>query len=163
MPDHCPGCGLPVTGGRVGCRALYDRLAARALSDPVYARYQICAFDTYCMQHLESYCQSAKSYAAHLTRLCCGLEHAGDPHVYSAIQHWLNGTVNLVKPALLTDLGSLTVAHITNNTSADGFAHQVHAWAENVWEAYTPQHELARTWIESALQSSSTRRRGVEQ
>jgi hypothetical protein len=155
MPERCPGCGLAVADGRKDCQAIYAELAARALSDPEYARHQNIVFDTYCMQHLEIYCQSAKSYAAHLTRLCCGLEYAGDPYVYTAIQRWLNGPVNLVKPALLHPLGSLTIAYIPGASCVEKFAQRVQVWAENVWEAYEPQHELARAWIQSALRSNS--------
>lgn len=50
------------------------------------------------MQHPDTYCRSAKSCAAHLTRLRRGLEHGADPKVYRAIQRWLNGAVALEKP-----------------------------------------------------------------
>ncbi|GAC1654933.1 MAG: hypothetical protein NVS4B8_30120 [Herpetosiphon sp.] len=49
-----------------------------AFDDLRYAAVRNCAFDAYCMQHIEPYCHSAKSYAAHLTRLCCGIEYGGD-------------------------------------------------------------------------------------
>jgi hypothetical protein len=153
MTESCPGCGLCVAAGRAGCQALYDGLAARALANPAFARWQVLAFDSYCMQHLETYCQSPKSYAAHLTRLCCGLEYNGDAQVYAAIQRWLNGAIVLDKPARLNHLGSLTVEHAAGDFSAEAFGQRVLAWARNVWEAYTPQHELARAWIDSARQT----------
>jgi hypothetical protein len=53
--------------------------SARAYTDPAYATLRDLAFDAYYMQHVERYGRSAKSYAAHLARLCCGLEHHGDP------------------------------------------------------------------------------------
>ena len=153
MPEECPGCGLRVAGSRAGCQALYDRLAARALNSPAFAGVQPLAFDAYCMQHLEPYCRSAKSYAAHLTRLACGLEYGGDPRVYAAIQRWMNGAVALSKPARLAHLGSLRVADASAEDAA-AYQRQVRAWAENVWEAYRPQHALAREWITSALRGS---------
>ncbi|HTP07527.1 MAG TPA: DUF5946 family protein [Anaerolineae bacterium] len=149
--EKCPACGAVVTGGRDGCQAVFDQLTAHAYADLAYASVRDLAFDTYCMQHLETYCRSAKSYAAHLTRLCCGLEYAGNPRVYEAIQHWLNGTAKVEKPQVLGDLGSLTVMNVRDAPTAKEYIRVVRAWAANVWEAYRSQHDFARTWIETAL------------
>jgi hypothetical protein len=155
--EPCPGCGALIEDGRAGCQAAYEGLALRALNEPVFARVQPLAFDTYCMQHLETYCRSAKSYAAHLTRLCCGVEHAGDPAVYAAIQRWLNGKVQLDKPAVLPNRGNLTVKDADEALAAGRFELTVRAWAENVWQAYAPQHALAHAWIQSAIQNAPHR------
>lgn len=149
--DRCPACGALVSGGRDGCQALFDELTAYAFANPAYAVRRELAFDTYCMQHLESYCHSAKSYAAHLTRLCCGQEYGGDPKVYQAIQKWLNGEISLEKPQLLTQLGSMTVADVRKARTAEEHARLVHDWAANVWEAYRSQHDVAHGWITAAL------------
>lgn len=140
-----------VSGGRDGCQALFDELTAQAFADPAYAVWRELAFDTYCMQHLESYCRSVKSYAAHLTRLCCGLEYGGDPRIYKAIQKWLNGAIGLEKPPLLSQLGSLTVAEVRQARTAEEHAQRVHDWAALVWDAYQAQHDIARAWIKAAL------------
>jgi Family of unknown function (DUF5946) len=71
----CPECGVLVDGRRASCQVLFDELSAQAYADLQYAASQQLAFDTYCMRHVDPYCRSAKSYAAHLTRLCCGLEY----------------------------------------------------------------------------------------
>jgi Family of unknown function (DUF5946) len=71
----CPECGALIDGGRADCQVLFDELSAQAYADLQYAASQTLAFDTYCMQHVDPYCRSAKSCAAHLTRLCCGLEY----------------------------------------------------------------------------------------
>ena len=149
--DRCPACGALVSGGRDGCQSLFDELTAHAVANPAYAVRRELAFDTYCMQHLESYCRSAKSYAAHLTRLCCGLEYGGDPKVYEAIQKWLNGAARLEKPPVLAQLGSLTVADVRKAGTAEEHARLVHDWATNVWEAYRSQYDIARAWITAAL------------
>ena len=149
--ENCPACGAPVSGGRDGCQALFDALTAQALVHLASAVQRDLAFDTYCMQHLESYCRSAKSYAAHLTRLCCGLEYDGDPKVYAAIQKWLNGAVQLEKPPVLTHLGALTVVDVCHAQTQAEHIRLVQAWAASVWEAYRSQHEIARTWINAAL------------
>lgn len=147
----CPDCGAPVLGGQEGCQALWDAIAAPALTDLQYASMRDLAFDAYCMQHLERYCRSAKSYAAHLTRLCCGLEYAGNPQVYAAIQKWLNGASTVSRPQDLPFLGKITVADVAAAQTGDAFKKLVHKWAESVWEAYSPQQALARSWIRLAL------------
>lgn len=149
--DRCPACGALVRGGRDGCQALFDELTAQALAHPAYAVRRELAFDAYCMQHLESYCRSAKSYAAHLTRLCCGLAHGGDPKVYAAIQKWLNGAVKLEKPPVLAQLGSMTVVDVRQARTAEEHARLVSDWATTVWEAYRSQHAIAHAWIAAAL------------
>ena len=147
----CPDCGAPVPGGREGCQALWNAIAAQAFTDLQYASVRDLAFDAYCMQHLERYCRSAKSYAAHLTRLCCGLEYAGNPQVYAAIQNWLNGTPPVSRPQDLPFLGKITVADVAAAQTGDAFRMLAHEWAESVWEAYTPQQALARSWVRLAL------------
>lgn len=149
--DSCPDCGASVTGGRAGCQALWEEITVQAYSDLRYAAVYNLAFDTYCMQHLDTYCRSAKSYAAHLTRLCCGLEHSGNPAIYAAIQKWLNGSVSIEKPESLSHLGHLTIADVQAARTGEEFTRCVQAWAESVWDAYTAQHDIARTWIETAL------------
>lgn len=138
-------------GGRKGCQALFDRLAAQAYSDLRYMGVYAIAFDAYCMQHLERYCRSAKSYAAHLTRLCCGLEYDGNQEIYAAIQKWLNGPVAIEKPQPPKDLGQATIADVQRASSVREHKRLVRDWAESVWEAYATQHELAHSWIKSAF------------
>ncbi len=153
--EKCPACSATVEGGRTGCQALWDEIAAQAYSDIRYAAVRDLAFDAYCMQHLETYCRSAKSYAAHLSRLCCGIEYGSDPTIYAAIQKWLNGAVSIEKPPTLPYPGRLTVADVHAARTAEEQVKLAHAWAENVWEAYAVQHDIARLWIKAALKHSS--------
>ena len=150
-PDRCPECGASISGGRAACQALFNEISGRAYSNPSYAATYNLAFDAYCMQHLEPYCRSAKSYAAHLTRLCCGLEYAGNPKVYAAIQKWLNGSLAIEKPEGLSFRGGMTVADVSLARNAEEHIKRVHEWAQSVWDAYTVQHDLARAWIQTAL------------
>ena len=160
--EVCPACGAVAAGGRDGCQTVFDALTVRAYADVAYASVRDLAFDTYCMQHLESYCRSAKSYAAHLMRLYCGLEYNGDPRVYEAIQHWLNGSVKIEKPQVLSHLGTMTVADVRQAQTAEEHARLVRVWAANVWEAYRAQHDLAHAWIATALaaREGTTSKRG---
>lgn len=149
--NNCPDCGAPVDDGRAGCQSLFDELRDRAYLEPAYARRQMLAFDAYCMQHLETYCRSAKSYMAHLARLCCGIENDGDQRIYEAINRSLDGSVALEKPPVLSDFGSMTVADLRNAATPDDYAERVERWAGSVWDAYTSQQEIARAWIRSAM------------
>ena len=74
-------------------------------ADVRYGRVYRVAFDAYCMQHPEDYGASARSYAAHLVGLCCGVERAGDAKAYRAIPHWLNGPKTIEKPDAPADRG----------------------------------------------------------
>jgi hypothetical protein len=156
FPEKCPACGAAAAGGRDGCQAVFDELTVHAYADLAYASVRDLAFDAYCMQHLESYCRSAKSYAAHLMRLCCGLEYEGNPQSYEAIQQWLSGAAKIEKPQVLSRLGSMTVVDVRNAPNAEDHTRLVRAWAANVWEAYRSQHDLARSWIKAALAAKDT-------
>jgi hypothetical protein len=130
---------------------MWDEISARAYTDSGYAATRDLAFDAYCMQHPERYCRSAKSYAAHLTRLCCGLEYGGDPKVYTALQKWLNGTVDIVKPEPPNFRGQMTVADLWAARTLKEHIRFVHDWANGVWKAYAAQQDIARSWIRAAL------------
>ena len=152
--DRCPDCGAEVEGGRGGCRALWHELfyGAGARGGGLQ---QAGAFDAYCLQHVEQYCASAKSYAAHLTRMCCTMEYGDSPKIHAAIQRWLNGNRRLDKPEILPFLGALTVADVYQAERAPEWGRVARRWIEEVWAAYAPQHELARAWIEQALASGA--------
>jgi hypothetical protein len=150
--DRCPDCHAPVSGGRQACQALFDTLAAQVYSDLQRAAVHQLAFDAYCMQHPDSYGLSAKSYAAHLTRLCCGVEFGGDHRIYRAIPRWLSGAAPVQKPAVPDFRGTLTVASVAAATDSQEYARLVDAWARDVWSAYAHQQALARDWIAQAME-----------
>lgn len=150
---NCPACGAPGVGGRMGCQAHFDQIGYRAASDPKIAAVHDLAFDTYCMQHVETYCVSAKSYAAHLTRLCCGIEYHGDRAVYAALPRWLNGKVDLEKPPILSKRGAMTIADVLTDDDVDAQIKRIREWANVVWSAYHSQHAIAHVWIKAALES----------
>ncbi len=149
--DHCPECGGRVAGGRGGCQALFDEITYGVGTEPRITAIHRLALDTYCMQHVESYCESAKSYAAHLMGLCWGIDHLGESAPNARILRSLDGSVRLVKPPVLSHRGSITLPDVMAAyhaaDSVDELVKQVHAWAKNVWEAYASQHELARAWL----------------
>lgn len=146
--ETCPECGAQVMGGRAGCQGLWDAFAFQALADFRLAAVHALAFDAYCMQHVETYCVSAKSYAAHLTRLCVGVEHGGDPALYAALQRWYHA--GLVKPDILTVRGQMTIADIQSVDDIPAKIAKAREWAAQVWAVYGGQHALAREWVEAA-------------
>jgi len=151
--NHCPDCGAQVTGGRDGCHALIDEMMAQAHADVRYAAAYRLAFDAYCLQHPDKYCVSKKSYVAHLIGLCHGLEHHGNPATYWAIPQWLNKPRTLDRPSPPPTRGNMTVADAHGASSPEEHARRVRRWAESVWRAYQPQHELARRWLQQALKA----------
>ena len=103
--------------------------------------------DSYALQHPEEYGRSAKSYAAHLLGLCCGVEHAGDQRLYWSIARWLDGPRPIVKPTLLSVRGGSTIAEVALTDTDALYATRVRAWAKDVWDGYREQHALARQWL----------------
>ncbi len=149
--DRCASCGAAVDGGEAACQALFNELGARAFSDPGLASVQQLVVDAYCLQHPEPYCHSAKSYAAHLTRMCIGLEQGGNSDSYAAIPRWLNGPVSLQKPEAPSFRGRMTIADLAAANGVAEHTRVAQEWARDVWQAYAAQHELARQWIQQAL------------
>jgi len=154
--DLCPRCGAPADG-EAGCRARLDALMARAADDPRFARAYRGAVEAYAMQHVETFGVSAKSYAAHLTGLCCVVEHAADPDVFAAIARWLNGSVPLAKPELVGERGRLTILDASAAPEPAAHAAAVRDWAADVWNAYRAQHALAHRWLEAAGRAPARR------
>ncbi len=143
----CPDCGAHVKYGHNGCRKLWDEFSVRVLSDTRLVPLRDMAFDTYCMQHLERYCTSPKSYMAHLTRLCCWLEFKGDGRVLDGIRRSLDGTVRLPIPKPPAPHWTLTVADIIAVKDTEPCMKLIRQWAEDVWQTYADQHLPAREWI----------------
>jgi len=138
-------------GGAAGCEALFNELGARDFSDPRYGATHELLVDAYCLQHPEPYCHSAKSYAAHLTRMCCGLEYGGKREIYAAIPRWMSGPAKIERPETLAQRGTMTITDLRAATTPEEHKRIVRKWAENVWQAYAPQHEMARRWLKDAL------------
>lgn len=131
---------------------------ARAAADVRYARAYRSAVEAYAMQHVERFGVSAKSYAAHLTGLCCVVEHDADPAMFAAIARWLSGSSPVEKPALIPPpRGHRTLADARAAEEPEAHAAAVRAWAADVWNAYREQYALAHRWLEEATHSPARR------
>ncbi|HKW89940.1 MAG TPA: DUF5946 family protein [Candidatus Acidoferrales bacterium] len=149
--ESCESCGAPNIGGSAGCRALFNQIGARSYENPGYAAVHELLVDTYCLQHPEPYCHSAKSYAAHLTRMCCGIERGGDRKTYRAIHIWLSGPAKIERPENIPSRGTVTITHVQAARNVEEHQKFIREWAESVWKAYASQHALARQWLAAAL------------
>ena len=146
--ESCPLCGAPV-GGRQACQDIFNELSARAWSTPGRGSVHNLVVDTYAMQHSEEYGRSVKSFVAHLTALCCGVEAAGDGGLYWQIPRWLDGHVDLARPHDLPHRGSMTIADVRNPAREEEYPELVRRWASDVWQAYGSLHGTAREWLEA--------------
>jgi hypothetical protein len=144
----CPSCGARL-GGRQGCQSAFDQLSADAWTSPVRGAVHNLVVDTYAMQHPEEYGRSPKSYATHVTALCCGIEHADDQKLYWAISRWLDGPATVDKPPLIPRRGSLSIADVYAVAREAEYADLVRRWAGEVWAAYADQQKLARKWLDA--------------
>ena len=157
ISDMCAGCGLAIEGGTEGCQALFDEMTLRALSDVRYARLHRLSVDVYAMQHPDRYGRSAKSFAAHLTGLCCGVEFGGSETVNAAVQRWLSGSVPITRPTEPAQRGAMTIADVLAAEGPAEHAGAVERWARTTWDAYAALHALARAWIATALREAPER------
>lgn len=145
----CTECGALVPAECHSCDAFLQLVMMKSAGPP--ARVLI---DSFAMQHPKRSCKSAKSYAAHLAGLCCGVEYGGSEKVYSAIGRWLSGPaerIGLMRPHEPEFRGTLTLRHVYDADVGTNVEPRLREWATDVWEAYTSQHDIARRWIETAL------------
>ena len=158
--DRCSGCGLVVEGGDEGCNARFQQLTGRSFGDVRFGRLHSMVVDTYCLQHPDRYCLSAKSLAAHLCGLCWTMERGGDTGMPNmALRHWLDGTVSLVKPKLPAERGEFTIGDVDGPDDPAAFEKAVIIWAGAVWAAYEPLHTTARQWLDEAMASGPSGQR----
>ena len=155
MREPCTGCGLVLEGGTAACQGLFQELIARDFSDVLYFAVHRLAVDAYALQHPERYGRSAKSLAAHLTGVCCAMEHDGSPEINAAVQRWLNGRSPISRPEVPAFRGAMTIADVLRAPDPAAHADAVRRWARSTWEAWSALHPLARRWIAEATRGAS--------
>jgi hypothetical protein len=107
--------------------------------------------DTYCLQHPEDYCASAKSLAAHLVGLCWILEAGAHPGLGpDKLHRWLSGNTSLGKPPIPSSRGSMTIGDLPQSSGPEEWERAVEHWARSTWDAYAELHPLAREWMKQA-------------
>lgn len=149
MNTPCPGCGS-AEGGEA-CRARFDEAVARDFGDPDFFSVHRMLVDTYCLQHPDDFCVSAKSLAAHLTGLCLILEEGASAAAGAAfLRDWLDGERALDKPAVPAERGRTILADLAGIGAPSAWRHAVRRWADSTWDAYSELHPLARRWAAEA-------------
>lgn len=158
VDSKCTECGATVPDEFASCdelfRSILMPLGLRLAESPDVAVLHRLIVDTFSMQHPKRSRKSAKSYAAHSTDLCCGVEYNGVQSVNAALQRWLNGpaeAIGITRPAEPDYRGALTIRYVYDAETEAEFTVRVHEWAKEVWEAYSSQHEIARNWIRKAI------------
>ena len=150
--EQCTGCGLAIAGGTQGCQALFSDFRIREARELARDyRSTRLAVDVYCLQHPDRYCVSAKSLAAHLTGVCWAMERDGSEGGLRILQQWLNSPGSLVKPPLPAARGSLTISTVAASKTPDDYVVRLKRWADSTWAAYAALHDIARGWVDTAL------------
>jgi len=144
----CRSCGAVPATGFADCQAMWDQLLAESFSNFAYARLHRAIVDAYSLQHPDPYCKSAKSYAAHLTGMCCAVEHGGAPAVNAAVQAWLSTNPAIDKPDVPAARGRLTIVSVLEPETPSEITAALETWFDDVWGAYEAQHGITREWIQ---------------
>jgi hypothetical protein len=155
----CPGCGglFPEIDGPThrymesspGCWAAFGAVLAREYSDPTYFEIHRLTVDAYAVQHPgHPSRQSIQSVGLHLIRLCLHFEQKLPPakaneaiKAAARVKHiftWLEPPPSL---------GSLTVADVVGQDTAETHKPTVRAWAMSAWQAWSMQHNIIRQWL----------------
>jgi hypothetical protein len=164
VSEPCPGCGLAYPQGGVpthayfgaspGCWARYGVLLAREYADAALMRWHRLTVDAYAAQHPGvPGRRSAQSVHVHLVGLCLALEHGTEPAaIATAMQRMADGRTHawLEPPALATAVG---LPEVIEAVEGPGYGDTVRAWAEAVWQAWSPHHSTIRAEAEAALPS----------
>jgi hypothetical protein len=146
-------------GGREACQKLFDEVIALQFSDPTYSSANRTAVDCYCLQHPVAYCASFKSFAAHLTGLCCAMTHDADPEMMRAVHMGLDTRQDRSRPPFVERRGELTIDSVHRTADAAGHHAAVRAWANSLWDAWAEYHELAEQLLREAVEAVRSRKR----
>lgn len=130
------------------CWAAFGRVLAKEYSDQRFFAVHRLTVDSYAVQHPgQPSRQSIQSVGVHLVRLCLFLEQnldpakANDAMLAAAKQkstyHWLEPPPSL---------GALTAADIEAASDADGHILRVRQWADQMWQVWSPYHQVIRQW-----------------
>jgi Family of unknown function (DUF5946) len=156
---QCEACGAVASEGRNGCQRLFDQILAREFGDYRFARLHRLTVDTYSLQHPEQYMRSGKSFVAHLTGTCAALERDDAGPINQAVQRWLDGPKVIERPEEPPPRkrGELTIVYLYSATDAEEHVKRVQEWARSTWSAWRAYHDLAKQWIDLAINQGRLR------
>lgn len=158
----CPGCGLalaevhepshPYLGASAACWSLYADVLGTIYGDAARMPLLQLVVDTYAVQHPGTPGRrSARSVGIHLLTLCLCLESGADPVAVARLHK--QAVERRVFPWLEPppSRGSLNVRDVAAAGSLDDYESVVWDWARDVWEAWSPQHAVVRSWVDARL------------
>lgn len=156
--EVCEDCGALVAEGRAGCLKLFEEILAREFSDYRYGKIHRLTVDAYSLQHPDAYMRSGKSFAAHLTGIYAALESEDALAINQLVQKWLSTNPKIDKPTRLPEQrGNLTITFIHSAIDADEHSNRVRKWAQEVWDAWSEHHVLAKQLIDEATKENNKR------
>jgi len=155
---RCPGCNgefEDMSGptheyilSSSACWAVYGEVLAREYSNPRMMQLHRVTVDAYAVQHPGvEVLPARRSVAIHLSRLYLLLEREWPitriNEAMPKISAFKDRCAWLTPPSME---GTLTVKSVLSAASNDEHEAAVMAWAESVWQAWTPHHATVRTW-----------------
>lgn len=160
--ECCPGCGAafaPVDGvthaylgGSPACWAAFNNVMAREFQDADYFAIHRFTVDTYTTQHPgdQSDRRAAQSVNIHLAALCALIEQDREiafvPRLLKTLANNYKDSFKPLPPPA-PDLYALTVKDVAKAENAQQHCKIVRDWAEAVWRAWKPHHDVARAHI----------------
>ena len=161
-PSACPGCGyqpseaappddsaIQDTAARSAfCYSCFTQLLARSYGDPAYRSVHQLLVDSYGAQHPGGNDhRSVLGTALSLMTLCLFLEHGVDPSHGPRLHNAMasKSVFHYLDPPAWR--GTITAAQVLTARDAEEHLGLVRAWAEQVWQAWSPRHATVRGWL----------------
>ncbi|NUM78864.1 hypothetical protein HUU40_31285, partial [candidate division KSB1 bacterium] len=151
VPD-IDGPSHPYLGASPGCWAIYGEVLAKEYGEYRYPAVHRLTVDAYAAQHpgVPSR-QAIQSVAVHLISLFLLSERRfAIAKMTEAMRGALRHRDHFVWLAPLASLANMTILDVTRAQSLQEHSRCVQAWAESVWQAWSPHHATIRRWAHSS-------------
>lgn len=160
----CPGCGIvlpeydgPVhdyIGASAACWHVYGQVLAKDYGEFGMPEEHKFIVDAYAVQHPgENVPRARQSVGVHLIRLCLMLERDMPQRYATALmERSTHGGLHIPWFEPSTPIGTMTAQDVLAGETREEHIELARRWAENVWVAWSAQHETVRRWCD-ALQA----------
>ena len=138
----------PYYGCSPACWARYGEVLAREFQDPAYFGLHQLTVDAYAVQHPGIPERRAiQSVALHLITLGMIVENRFDPGQGPRLHRRIveRPSFDWLDPPPME--GRMTVLDVVSAQRPREHQRLVRAWAEDVWQAWAPHHQVVRGWI----------------
>ena len=160
--ELCPDCGAayaPIDGvthaylgGSPACWAAFNDVLAREFQDATYFAVHRFTVDAYTVQHPgdQSDRRAAQSVNIHLAALCALIEQECEiafvPRLLKTLANNYKDQFDPMTPPA-SDLYTHTVKDVLFAENAEQHCKIVREWANAVWRAWEPHHDVARAHV----------------